>query len=215
MSTLNSCTLADLKRLGDISPRLARMAGRILVVTYDDFIEILYADIDDCIVELERNRELRQDKREDRLSVEILNMLHAMGYETSHEQKSGGHVDLTVKHQRGFEWLGEAKVHNSYDYLLMGFRQLCTRYSTGSPKSKCGGILAYVYNVDVAAVIKEWRARLREESLPGFEEWDCQARRGLSFYSRHKHDLSGLPYTVRHMAVMLNHSPIDRPQKKL
>lgn len=210
MKSLESMTLEELAKIGNLNPMYARMAERMLVGSYDDFIRVFYGDIDSCITEIERNRELRQDSSEDLLSVEIISMLKVIGYTATHEAKSGGHVDITVSHAKGYEWFGEAKKHSSYDHLFEGFLQLCTRYSTGSPDSKCGGIIAYVNNQDVAKVITTWKERLKSENLPDYTDWDCKVRSGLSFFSRHKHEVSGLPYTVRHMAVMMYHAPKDK-----
>lgn len=210
MANIRTMTLADLAECGDLNPEYARIAKRILVDSYDDFIDTFYDDIDQCVIEIERNRELRQESGEDLISVDIVSMLKVIGYNATHDAKTGGHVDLTVHHAKGYEWLGEAKIHSTYDYLYEGFLQLCTRYSTGSPTSSCGGILAYIKTHDASSVMANWRATLHEKGLPSYEDWDCEKRMGLSFFSRHTHDVSGMPYTVRHMAIMLSHSPRDR-----
>lgn len=214
MNALESMTLAELARLGDLNPSYARIVDRILVQNYEDFIRVLYADIDQCVIQMERNRELRQDSSEDHLTVELVSMLTVMGYTAVHEAKTGGHVDLIVSHAKGYEWLAEAKKHSTYEHLFEGFLQLCTRYSSGSPNAKCGGIIAYIKNRDVAKVVSEWRSRLNAKRLPNYQDWECQTRTGLSFFSQHSHDVSGLPYTVRHIAVMLYHSPMDKSSRR-
>ena len=66
-------------------------------LSYKDFIEQLYSDLDDAIYRLQKNRELHQKSSEDLLSNWILDNLNTRGYDAVHEGKTGGHVDLTIK----------------------------------------------------------------------------------------------------------------------
>jgi hypothetical protein len=42
----------------------------------------------------QENPELRRNDGEDRLTIEIVNVLRGMGYNAGHETKIGGHTDL-------------------------------------------------------------------------------------------------------------------------
>ncbi len=200
------------KQMRILFPELARACERRLVETYDEFVDLLLGDIDDGLRALERNPELRQKDSEDRLTIELVNFLRARSYNATHESKHGGKVDILVEHlDRGFTWLGEAKIHSSYEYLFQGFQQLCTRYSQGTPDSNRGGLIAYVFGKNCGAVMELWKER-----LPGFSEQKLEfspcstSRAPFSFITTHLHPSSGLPYTVRHMGVVLHFTPKDK-----
>ncbi len=193
-----------------VRPDVARFLDRLLVQTYDDFIEILYQDLDRAIAKLEEDPLIREDDGEDRLTAEILSML-SQHYETaSHDEKIGGHADMVVKHPKGFMWIGEAKIHKDYAYLEQGFKQLTTRYLPGTPGADQGALVIYIRVADSASVMKQWQARLASLGLDGFGCRRCAVREDLAFYSQHKHDRTGRIATVRSMAVVLYCNPQDK-----
>jgi len=114
-----------------------------------DFIRVLYEDIDKVIAQIQENPELRQNDTEDRLTIDIVNQLHILGYNASHDTKIGGHVDITVR-KNGFLWLGEAKIYRDNTYLWEGFTQLTTRYSIGDSNQEHGGLLIYIRDEDAS-----------------------------------------------------------------
>jgi hypothetical protein len=184
-------------------------AARWLVATYDDFIEVLYKDIDDIVSSLQENPELYQkDRSEDRITVEIKKMLNHMGYDAAHDVKHGGHTDLLVK-KDVYIWIGEAKIHSSYDYLWQGFQQLTTRYSSGDSNQKDGGLLIYIFQKDAKTVMDEWMKHLSSKNLEGYTSETCK-KRSLSFFSNHRHTKSGLIFRTRHIPVMFHFDPKDR-----
>jgi hypothetical protein len=163
---------------------------------------------------VQENPELREDDGEDRLSIELISILRAMNYDAEHEPKIGGHCDITVRGQQNFLWIGEAKIHKDYDYLYKGFQQLTTRYSTGDVGQNCGGLIVYIRNKDAKSVVANWRTHLENQKLDEYIHHDCAKRPELNFYSAHKHDRSGLPFHVRHIAVLLRFDPRDRRTPK-
>lgn len=96
--------------------------------TYQEFMEQLYDDIDESIYALQASRELRQNDGEDRISQDILIGLSRQGYLATHDGKTGGHVDLTVR-LGDHSWIGEAKKDGNFQE---GFLQLTTRYVQAS-----------------------------------------------------------------------------------
>lgn len=205
----------SIKQLRAIIPEFDQLLDRQYGDDYDCFIKVLYEDLDDAIRHIEGNRDARQGDTEDRTTEEIAGFLFARGYLASHDSMRSGHCDLTVANRYGFEWLGEAKKHSDYDYLWGGFKQLTTRYSTATPSSSSGGMLIYIRTEKPASdVMSEWRSRLGNHGLPEYSDTDCGRRKGLTFYSIHKHEVSGLPYTVRHMGVLMKFDPKDRKPKK-
>ncbi len=201
-------SLRHLQGLEDLIPGLDGFASRLLVATYDDFIERLYKDIDKVIYLLEENPELRQSDTEDRLTIEIRNNLRCMGYNADHDSKIGGHADLVVR-KSDFTWIGEAKIHREYDYLWEGFQQLTTRYSTGDSNQRDGGLLIYIRVKDTNQVIQKWKELLASKQLPNYSVWICEIR-NTSFFSIHKHERSGCNFKVRHMPIMLYFKPRDK-----
>lgn len=213
MNNLDTFSLAELQQFLDSKRNIA---DAVLVQTYEDFVSVLYKDIDDCIREMEAGRSIRQlnndsDKRhgENRLTEDFRMFLIGRGYDAKRETDVNGHCDLIVQDKK-YLWLGEAKIHNHYDYLKKGFNQLLTRYSLGVPNANQGGILIYIYNKNAAKVITQWQTHLTNCNLNGFSTNSCNARPQLAFYSTHSHKGSGLPFTVRHMGIVLHFDPQDK-----
>lgn len=206
--SIENLRLADIVDCKLVNPKLRSSVERELVDSYEGFISVLYKELDDVIQTLQANPELRQNDQEDRLTIDIVNLLNQAGYDASHETKSGGHVDITVKF-RGMFWFGEAKIHSTYDHLLEGFKQLCTRYTRGDINQDHGGVLLYIKQKNAKSVMDRWKEHLSEQNYPDYESSPC-ATRPLSFFSKHTHDVSGLPFNVRHMPVMLYFNPQDK-----
>jgi hypothetical protein len=205
-------SLRYLQGFEDLMPALANFPSRLLAITYDDFIKILYEDIDTIIFQLQENPELLQHDTEDRMTISIVNGLRCMGYIASHESKIGGHADLSVKKDK-FTWIGEAKIHHNYDYLWEGFQQLTTRYSIGDSNQRDGGLLIYIRGKDANQVIQRWQEHLVSKQLPAYSTFQCTMR-DASFFSIHKHERSGCEFQVRHMPVMLYFKPKDKSGRK-
>lgn len=189
-------------------PGLDGLIPRLLADNYQEFIEALYFDIDKIVSRIQRNPELHKNDGEDRLSIEIVNQLDCYGYKASHDTSIGGHADIVVE-KKDFIWIGEAKIHSSYDYLWEGFQQLCTRYSIGDSNQSEGGILIYIKNKDAKSVMAKWQNHLVTKNLDNLVCNSCQ-NRSLAFFSIHKHTRSGLSFKVRHIPVMLHHDPQDK-----
>lgn len=171
---------------------------------YHDFVKQLYSDLDEAIYILQKNPELHQNSSEDQLSILLLGNLKISGYDTAHEAKTGGHVDLTVG-LGDYTWIGEAKKDGNYEG---GFKQLSTRYVTGSGNyaHNHGGLIFYLVTIKNAKlVMNNWRAKLIENSTVCK---DCK-NNTLAFYSDHVLESSGTDFYVRSMAVSLYHQPQD------
>lgn len=205
-------SLRKLQEFEDDIPGFAGFPSRALADTYDEFIKILYKDIDEIIYRLQENPELHEKDTEDRLTIEIKNNLCSMGYNAFHDSKIGGHADLAVK-KGNFLWVGEAKIHSSYDYLWEGFLQLSTRYSTGDSNQKDGGLLMYIKVRDAKQVTQRWQEHLTTKNLPSYSTRPCNARE-ICFFSVHRHERSGCDFTIRHMPIILFFNPQDKSGRK-
>lgn len=173
--------------------------------TYHEFVEQLYDDIDESIYALQSTRELRQKDGEDRISLDILVGLNRQGYSATHDGKTGGHVDLSVRLGE-HSWIGEAKKDGNF---YEGFLQLTTRYvqASGNFAHDQGGLLFYmVESTDALGKLDGWRTKLTTD---GHACEPC-AKNKLAFYSEHKLEGSGTDFKVRTMAVSLYHRPLDK-----
>ncbi|MEH2278671.1 MAG: hypothetical protein V7K40_28780 [Nostoc sp.] len=207
--SIENLSLLELQKYEANIPELSGFISRILTKTYDDFIEVLYKDIDTVIFAKEENPELYQsDKKEDRLTVEIMQQLRRMGYQASHDTKIGGHADIVVR-KKEYIWIGEAKIHKDYEYLWQGFQQLNTRYSTGDCNQKDGGLLIYIFVQNTKSVMEKWQEYLSAKNLNNYAYFFCR-NRSLAFFSTHIHERSGQLFTVRHMPIILHFSPKDK-----
>lgn len=212
MPSIEKLSLEDLKRC----PQLIDMVERLYPENYAAFVEVLYRDIDKIVSNLQENPELYLERSEDEITVSIRDQLRVLGYDAIHDMKIGGHADLTVRRVNDdWHWIGEAKIHSSYDYLLQGFQQLTTRYSIGVGGKDQGGMLIYIRNLHANRVMASWKDHLvaANDSICGedgqLELSDCP-KNPLAFYSVHPHQRSGLDYRVRHLPVLLYFDPQDR-----
>lgn len=175
--------------------------------TPDDWVATLYKALNWTVDEMARNRELRKDRSEDELTIEVVSLLRAMSYSASHEAKEGGHCDIIVEGGRNYRWLGEAKKHDgSYKWLHDGFLQLMTRYAAGTGTSRYVGILVYVYQKQAVRVLERWKEHLIANEPPKSVD-KCELS-DLAFISSHEHEGTGLDLSVRHMVYPLYHEPL-------
>lgn len=204
-----SLTLKQVQEHRVLMPVLAQRVDMELSSTYEEFVDCVHAVLDSIINYIEENPGIRKEDSEDRLTIEIVGALRQAGFDADHDTKIGGHVDIRIRHRIGFLWLGEAKIHSDYDWLMKGFNQLSTRYARGTPNHNHGGLIIYIRAKGVARIVNEWKACLVNAKLNGFSTEQCPKRSSLSFYSTHILDGANLPYHVRHMAVFLHYEPKD------
>jgi hypothetical protein len=174
--------------------------------TYQEFIDQLYEDLDQAIYALQASRELRQEDGEDRITADILSRLNVVGYRATHDTKSGGHVDLSVRLGDDHSWIGEAKKDGNFSE---GFLQLSTRYvqTSGNFAHDQAGLLFYLIKTpDARRTLNGWKGKI---SAVANECEDC-TKNVLAFYSTHMLEGSGTALKVRTMGVALYHDPKDK-----
>jgi hypothetical protein len=194
-------------------PAAARYQVRNVVAgqkEYQPFIDILYLDLSDLINHLQANPQRRHHLSEDSLTEEIITGLSVAGYNASHDRSSGGHVDITI--QLGpHTWIGEAKKDKKFSD---GYRQLIARYrpASGDFEHNQGGMILYhTQRTDLLTRRSNWVKQFKKdfsEIYSPVHVEDCPKSR-FAFITRHKHPVSGLDYTVRHMMVGLQFFPTD------
>lgn len=176
--------------------------------SYEEFIDYLYRDIEEAILELEGSRNYCAKDSEERLTLSIVSFLKANRYLASSEENQSGHCDLTVK-LKGYTWLGEAKIYSSPSVLFKGFKQLTTRYSAGTYQASCGGLLIYIRKQNACKIMSGWSDFLRDKQKD-VNINICSSNNPLRFITTHVHSASGLDYTVKHMGVVMHFDPKDR-----
>lgn len=192
------------------TPGGARAIERCQAETYTDFVNILKRDIDEIVIEMERNRQRFQNSSEDEMTFYISSMLNQLGYTATNGSQFGGSVDLTVqKVLKGWLWTAEAKIFTALDKVNEGFLQLTSRYSPGSLEAAKAGMLIYVLTKNAADKMKTWKSHLENSGDSSLMTEPCVSRPNLAFYSTQTHDGSGLPLNIRHIGVALYFKPID------
>lgn len=204
-------SLADVEALISRTPNAQNLLRKELASSYDEFVEILYDELDIVIATLEANPQFYYSDDEDTITHHIISMLKMRNYAATQGTTTGGNVDVTVQGPEPlWTWIGEAKIYKTLDSLREGFLQLTTRYRNASPIHASRGILAYTKRLDVATHFKSWSDEVMAMGLDNFVRNECIKRGNLAFFTTHKDKSSGLPVTIRHNAVCLYHLPEDR-----
>jgi len=207
----NDFTYRELLLLAHDTPTQIRL--RLLVAdTHEAFLELVEQAIDWIAQEFAKTRQHRLDRDEDGLTIDLVTTLKSMGFQASHDTAYGGHCDVVVEARGDFLWLGEAKIHKGYDWLLKGFQQLDTRYATALPKQDHGGMIIYCRQSRADQMMDKWASHL-SAARPDVA---VQARGdgSLIFHSEHTHDATGRRYHVRHLPICLHFAPKDQAGKK-
>ena len=210
MQQISDDSLAEFNRIAAADPETNLYVRRVTASTPEQFIDVLYQDLDQLIQVLQERKQIFCDASEDQITMALVDMLRQRGYRAEHDPKIGGHVDIVIRGRfPQFLWLGEAKRDSGAAWLESGMEQLCTRYADGSAGRDHGGILVYIQGQKAKLIFENWRAALAK--CVQFEDLalsDCKRNPVAAFNSSHTHSTSGLPYHVRHMAVGLYHAPL-------
>lgn len=201
-------TFADMLLINGNSTSGKIQTRLLFVDDYAGQVEIVNDAIDYCISELVASKHHRKADGEDRLTVDLVTILKAMGFQASHDTDVGGHCDVVIYGKNNFLWLGEAKIHKSYDWDYQGLQQLSTRYSTGIVGQDHGGLILYTWNQNSNDMMNRWTEHLLT-SKPDLKMEVC-AKNPLVRNSVHDHPATGLPFYVRHTPVSLYFSPQDK-----
>ena len=140
--------------------RLALAAVPYIDVTYEDFIDLIYTEIQRHIEKLESDAEQLRNLDEDSITGNIIRMLNAgQIFKASGQTYQGGAVDLTVELQ-GHKWIAEAKKLTSNEKVFEGLLQLLTRYVKRDPNA---GLLVYVSTGNFSQRKEDWKTYLSQD----------------------------------------------------
>jgi hypothetical protein len=190
-------------------PSLEIILDLLNVDSYVAFVNCIHRALDLVLRRMAENPELRNAKKEDELTIEVVSLLRMMDIDAGHDTKVGGHVDIVVRGPNDFAWLAEAKKNTGGNgWLFQGFQQLNTRYSTGLPGQDSGGLLIYSDRARIDLTMQGWRDYLATQ-INGITFLQCDLN-ALAFLSSHVHDKTGRPYSVRHVPLSLYFEPKDK-----
>lgn len=180
-----------------------------LAKSHSEVLRCVEEALDWIFQEQSKFRQHKQDMSEDQITVEIVQQLKAMGIQAGHDTDYGGHGDIVVELKNDFLWIGEAKIHRDYDWLLKGFQQLDTRYSTGIAGQDSGGMIIYCYGSRTDQVMERWSDHL-VTNRPDVTVASVDGK-PLERRSAHIHERTGAQFIIRHTPVSLYFNPKDRP----
>ncbi|GGE32383.1 hypothetical protein GCM10007276_07050 [Agaricicola taiwanensis] len=187
---------------GDLPATLS--LDRLFNRSFEEQNKIVNKSIDLCARILVENRHLKQKRSEDELTIDLVMMLQAQGVDATHDTQIGGHCDIVIRGYFGFLWIGESKLGTDYNWILKGYEQLDTRYSTGLEGQDTGSMLIFSYRKNSASMFSRWLKHLKSNrSDVSIIENDNDT------VSIHKHEGTERPFTVRHILVSLYWKPMD------
>ncbi len=202
--------------------KLEHLAKSVNNDSYDDFIEVLYAKLNDIIIKMEYGRDKYFSHDEDAITGAIAGRLDEAGYNATEQTKQNGAVDLTVI-SGNHKWIAEAKIAYSNSKILEGLIQLLTRYVTRTDKS--AGLLVYVKKRNSKNIVDNWESFLKgSKSLSSYVAKknpeviddlktilkDVKVDRADVYSFNSQHTLvSGLPINVQHFCADLYFNPAD------
>ena len=198
-------TLSQLQLLAKGNVPVQVSLALIFADTAEDILPQVDVAIDHIAQEFARTPKERQGRSEDSLTTDVVTSLRNMGFQASHDTTVGGHCDIVIEGRYNFLWLGEAKIHSTYEWLLEGFDQLDSRYATAARHQDRGGLIIYCFGARVDRVMDEWAKRLTEERPEVHVEDRCEEE--LCFTSAHLHERTGKNYRVRHVPMSLYWNP--------
>ncbi|MEZ9229968.1 hypothetical protein AB4259_02650 [Vibrio amylolyticus] len=198
---------------------LAKSVGNI---SYDEFLEVLYAKLNEIMIKMEKGRDKYFSHDEDSITQAIAARLDEAGYRATEQTKQNGAVDLTVILD-DHKWIAEAKIAYSNSKILEGLIQLLTRYVTRTDES--AGLLVYIKKRNSKSVIDSWESFLQgSKALNSYVAKknpeviddlniifkDVTVNRTDLYSFNSKHNLvSGLPINVQHFCADLYFNPGD------
>ena len=204
-------SLRDLVLLfGGSTPNRIRL-DMIFANDHSERLKQVERAIDWIAQEHSKTRQHRFNRNEDGLTTDLITDLKAMGFDASHDKEYGGHGDIVIEARDDFLWLGEAKIHRDYDWLLKGFQQLDTRYATAIAGQDSGGLIIYCKAERVDQIMNHWSKHLCAKR-PDVTVSSCDSN-PLIRCSTHQHERTGQPFRVRHVPISLYFKPKDKAKR--
>lgn len=184
--------------------------------TYDQFVDILYRNIDEIVSELLSNSEDFINAEEDYISNSICRSLVDRRFSAVREVQENGRADIRVK-KGSFKWIAEAKRATSMTNVREGFLQLLTRYSKGEGNATSGGLFIYIQgekNKEADFMHKWVNKELVEQRVVKIMESNPCALKPTCMITTLVHPGSLNVYKLRNMPISFFHNPQDKSGRK-
>lgn len=201
-------TLHDLRLMAAHSVPIKIMLDLLVADSHSDKLSCVERGVNFAVQEMIKVPHLYQKMSEDQLTNALIGILLGMGFKPTHDTQYGGHCDIAIQFDDGFLWIGESKIHGTYDWLLKGFNQLDTRYSTGMPGQDSGDLIIFIFQERIDRVMEKWVETLATER-PDVAVKVCD-RDPTRRISSHPHTRTGLAFRTRHIPVSLYFAPRDK-----
>ncbi|QJY40933.1 hypothetical protein HND97_03635 [Vibrio cholerae] len=135
---------------------------------YNQNLVRVYNDLEKVIQRLEMHPIHREHDTEDRITIELVNLLHFLNHEATHDTSFLGTVIYALKNLSKTAVLNEAKIDYSTTHIMEGFRQLSDRYGTRAFKD--GALLIYCKENNSSEILSKWKQYLsrKENKSPEF-----------------------------------------------
>ncbi|QUM78822.1 hypothetical protein HWV00_21350 (plasmid) [Moritella sp. 24] len=196
-------TLRDLKRAKPLS--------------YDDFVESINLDLENCISSTEGGKQHHHSTSEDGFTHELKIQLEKYYAFVAPEVEHGGHCDLYIQ-QKGknglvYRWFAEAKLWGGTSYCSGALKQALGSYATGNENANKAAVLLYMRKKESStSLMKKWQKQLEDD---GHSVTDT-SNNGLRFNSNHNLQGDGPEFTLRHYGISVYHQPSrDAEAKKI
>ena len=206
-------TVGELRRLEKDNPQIPQTMRRAKASSYEEFIDVLYVELDTIIRDLENDANLSQHFTENNFNADICRQLRRLTYDAVHDKNNRGHADITVNYGK-YTWIGEGKKVDSVDntHLTNGYDQLVHRYMVGKANANQGALLVYILGNKPKHVITSWRNHLitKNTSLNGYAAniTSCSENPDHVFWSEHTdHASSGSLLKIKHIGLVLHWAP--------
>lgn len=197
------------------------LALRNSITNYDDWIKVLYMDIDEVYSSCLDSTEIFHKLSETEISSMMGMGLRMRFYNVQVDSDKNGNADLSVQ-SGSFLWIGEAKIVNNstqtdFEYLHGGLKQLLTRYSKGQGNAVHGSLLIYLKPnsrfTNEKNFMSQWISYVEEHEPSYVAHYQC-TQKNTNSITNHNHPTSGNNYLVRHMPLTLLHLPEDNSGKE-
>ncbi|RSD31957.1 hypothetical protein [Vibrio pectenicida] len=182
---------------------------------YNTNLQRVYADLERIIQRVEMHPIHREHDDEDRVSLEIVNLLHFLHHNASHDTSFSGNCDICIEEtHQNFRFLAEAKFDYSNTHIMEGFRQLADRYATRAFKD--GAVLIYCRKENSADVLRKWKTYLSKKENKSKEfSLNFTSNNGSNFFeTTHNSKATGEIFTVRHIFIALKDVASDKSARK-
>lgn len=190
--------------------------------TYDDFIDLIYSDIDAITTDMLTAVDDYRVMAEVQISHSIWIALKRTWPTAQKDSDNNGNADLSIT-LGSFTWIAEAKIwggtnNNNNTYLYGGYTQLTERYSKGQIGATAGAMLIYIKpnnsKQTEPKVMEKWQNYLTKKvNNPSISFTPCKVKSSC-IYSVQPHSGTEYNYTVRHIPITFLHLPRDGDAEK-